>query len=32
MINGQFYILDGYDGRAKGDPLRHALYVFNVQG
>jgi len=31
MINGQFYILDGYDGRAKGDPLRHALYVFNVQ-
>lgn len=32
MINGQFYILDGYDGRAKGDPLRHALYVFNVEG
>lgn len=32
MINGQFYILDGYDGRSKGDPLRHALYVFNVQG
>ena len=32
MINGQFYILDGYDGRAKGDPLRHAVYVFNVQG
>ena len=30
MINGQFYILDGYDGRAKSDPLRHALYVFNV--
>ncbi len=32
MINGQFYILDGYDGRSKGDPRRHALYVFNVQG
>ena len=32
MIDGRFYILDGYDGRAKGDPLRHALYVFNVQG
>jgi hypothetical protein len=32
LINGQFYILDGYDGRPKGDPLRHALYVFNVSG
>jgi hypothetical protein len=31
LINGQLYILDGYDGRSKGDPLRHALYVFNVQ-
>ena len=32
LINDQFYILDGYDGRSKGDPLRHALYVFNVLG
>ena len=32
LINGQLYILDGYDGRSKGDPLRHALYVFNLQG
>ncbi len=31
LINGQLYILDGYDGRSKGDPLRHALYVFDVQ-
>jgi hypothetical protein len=31
MINGQLYVLDGYDGRSKGDPLRHALYVFNAQ-
>jgi len=32
LINGQLYVLDGYDGRSKGDPLRHALYVFNLQG
>ena len=32
LINGQLYVLDGYDGRSKGDPLRHALYVFNVSG
>ena len=31
LIDGQLYVLDGYDGRSKGDPLRHALYVFNVQ-
>jgi hypothetical protein len=31
LINGQLYVLDGYDGRSKSDPLRHALYVFNVQ-
>ncbi|HEX2422754.1 MAG TPA: hypothetical protein VHN56_06365 [Actinomycetota bacterium] len=31
LINGQLFVLDGYDGRSKGDPLRHALYVFNVQ-
>jgi DNA-binding beta-propeller fold protein YncE len=30
LINGQFYVADGYDGRPKGDPLRHAVYVFDV--
>jgi hypothetical protein len=29
-INGQFYVSDGYDGRPVGDPLRHAVYVFNL--
>jgi DNA-binding beta-propeller fold protein YncE len=29
-INGQFYVSDGYDGRPVGDPLRHAVFVFNV--
>jgi len=32
LIAGQLYVLDGYDGRSQGDPLRHALYVFNVSG
>jgi hypothetical protein len=30
LINDQFYVLDGYDGRSSGDPLRHAVFVFNV--
>jgi hypothetical protein len=30
LIGNQLYVLDGYDGRSKTDPLRHALYVFNV--
>ena len=30
LINGQFYVLDGYDGRPVGDPLRHAVFVFDV--
>jgi hypothetical protein len=30
VINGQFYVSDGYDGRPVGDPLRHAVFVFNV--
>jgi hypothetical protein len=30
LINGQFYVCDGYDGRPAGDPLRHAVFVFNV--
>jgi hypothetical protein len=29
-IGDRFFVLDGYDGRSKGDPLRHALYVFDV--
>jgi hypothetical protein len=30
LINGQFYVLDGYDGRPLGDPLRYAIFVFSV--
>jgi hypothetical protein len=30
LINDQFYVLDGYDGRSSGDPLRHAVFVFDV--
>lgn len=30
LINDQFYVLDGVDGRLKGDPLRYAVFVFNV--
>lgn len=30
LINDQFYVLDGYDGRSSGDPLRHAIFVFDV--
>jgi|GEM_PF-5130156 FOG: PKD repeat len=30
LINDQFYVLDGYDGRSTGDPLRYAVFVFNV--
>ena len=29
-INGQFYVADGYDGRPVGDPLRRAVFVFDV--
>ena len=31
-IGDQFFVVDGYDGRSKGDPLRHAVYVFDVVG
>jgi hypothetical protein len=24
-------VLDGYDGRPSGDPLRHAVFVFGVR-
>lgn len=30
LINDQFYVADGYDGRSSGDPLRHAVFVFDV--
>lgn len=30
LINGQFYVIDGYDGRPLGDPLRYAVFVFSV--
>jgi hypothetical protein len=30
LINGQFYVADGYDGRPLGDPLRYAVFVFSV--
>ncbi len=30
LINDQFYVYDGYDGRSSGDPLRYAVFVFDV--
>jgi hypothetical protein len=30
LINGQFYVPDGYDGRPLGDPLRYAVFVFSL--
>jgi hypothetical protein len=30
LIDGQFYVADGYDGRPLGDPLRYAVFVFSV--
>ena len=32
LINDQFYVLDGYDSRSSSDPLKYAVYVFNVLG
>ena len=29
-IGNQFFVSDGYDSRPKGDPLRHAVFVFDV--
>ena len=29
---GQFFVSDGYDARASGDPLRHAVFVFDAVG
>jgi hypothetical protein len=31
LIGDRFYVLDGYDGRPSGDPLRHAVFVFGVR-
>ncbi|MGZ6951935.1 MAG: PKD domain-containing protein [Acidimicrobiia bacterium] len=30
LINDQFYIGDGYDGRSTSDPLRYAVFVFDA--
>ena len=30
LIDDQYYVLDGYDGRPLGDPLRYAVFVFNI--
>ena len=30
LINDQFYVFDGYDGRSTSDPLRYAVFVFDV--
>ena len=32
LIGDRLYVSDGYDQRPKGDPLRYAVYVFNVLG
>jgi WD40 repeat protein len=29
-IAGQFFVSDGYDSRASGDPLRHAVFVLDA--
>lgn len=30
LVSDQFYVLDGYDGRSTGDPLKYAVFVFDV--
>jgi PKD repeat protein len=30
LINDEFYVNDGYDGRSSNDPLDHAVFVFGV--
>jgi len=32
LIGDQFYVLDGYDGRSSGDPLKYAVFVYSVAG
>ncbi len=31
-VGGQFFVSDGYDSRPSGDPLRHAVFVFDAGG
>lgn len=30
LIGDQFFVLDGYDGRSTGDPLKYAVFVYSV--
>jgi PKD repeat protein len=32
LIGDQVYVSDGYDGRPAGDPLAHAVFVYDVVG
>jgi PKD repeat protein len=32
LIGDQFYVLDGYDGRSSGDPLKYAVFVYSIIG
>jgi PKD repeat protein len=32
LVNNQFLVLDGYDSRSSTDPLKYAVYVFDVLG
>jgi PKD repeat protein len=32
LIADHFYVLDGYDGRSSGDPLKYAVFVYSVLG
>jgi len=32
LIDDHFYVLDGYDGRSSGDPLKYAVFVYSVTG
>ena len=31
-VGNQFYVLDGYDQRSSNDPLKYAVFVFNIGG
>jgi PKD repeat protein len=32
LIGDTFFVLDGYDGRSTGDPLKYAVFVYSVTG
>ena len=32
LIGGRYFVSDGADSRASGDPLRHAVFVFDAAG